>query len=162
DFVSTATGLACLAAVVRGLRGDPHLGDFYRDLSRALVLVLIPCAFVVAILLVATGVPMTWHGSVVAHSLEGLDQPIARGPAAALIPMKQLGTIGGGFFGPNSAHPFENPSPWSNLIEVVAIIVLPMAAIVAFGMMLKERAHAAVVFSVMLVPTLAAGAVSIW
>ena len=80
---------------------------------------------------------------------------IARGPAAALVPIKQLGTIGGGFFGPNSAHPFENPGPWSNLLEVVAIIVLPMAAIVAFGLMLRERAHAAVVFGVMLVPTLA-------
>jgi K+-transporting ATPase ATPase A chain len=160
DFVSTATGIACLVAVIRGLRGEAHLGDFYLDLSRATVLVLIPCALVVGGLLVAAGVPMTWQGAVEATTLDGGRATIARGPAAALIPMKQLGTIGGGFFGPNSAHPFENPGPWSNLVEVVSIIVLPMAAIVAFGLMTRERAHAAVIFAVMLIPTLAGAALA--
>jgi potassium-transporting ATPase potassium-binding subunit len=161
DFVSTATGIACLVAVIRGLRGESDLGDFYLDLSRATTLVLIPCALVVGGLLVAAGVPMTWQGAVDVTTLEGGHATIARGPAAALIPMKQLGTIGGGFFGPNSAHPFENPGPWSNLVEVVSIIVLPMAAIVAFGLMMRDRAHAAVVFGVMLLPTVAAAALAV-
>jgi len=162
DFVSTASGLACLAAVVRGLRGEANLGDFYLDLSRAIVLVLLPAALLVSLLLVASGVPMTWRGAVQATSLEGASETIARGPAAALVPIKQLGTIGGGFFGPNSAHPLENPTAWSNLVEVAAIIVLPMAAIVAFGLMIKDKKHAAVVFGVMLVPALAAAGLSIW
>jgi potassium-transporting ATPase potassium-binding subunit len=161
DFVSTATGIACLAAVIRGLRGESDFGDFYLDMSRATVLVLIPCALIVGGLLVAAGVPMTWQASVDATTLEGAHLSIARGPAAALIPMKQLGTIGGGFFGPNSAHPFENPGPWSNLVEVVSIIVLPMAAIVAFGLMMRERIHAAIIFGVMLVPTLAGGLLAV-
>jgi K+-transporting ATPase ATPase A chain len=162
DFVSTATGLACLAAVVRGLRGDEHLGDFYFDMMRGLVLVLVPLAAIVALALVATGVPMTFHARATAQTLEGPAQAIARGPAAALIAIKQLGTIGGGFFGPNATHPLENPTPWSNLLEEVAILLLPMAAIVMFGVMLRERRQAVVVFGVMLVPTLAAAALAIW
>lgn len=77
------------------------------------------------------------------------------------MPIKQLGTIGGGFFGPNLRHPFENPTPFSNLVEVAAIIVLPMAAIIAFGLMIKDRKHAAVIFGVMLVPALAAAGLAI-
>jgi K+-transporting ATPase ATPase A chain len=123
---------------------------------------LLPSALVVSLVLVASGVPMTWRGAARATSLEGVSETIARGPAAALVPIKQLGTIGGGFFGPNSAHPLENPTAWSNLVEVAAIIVLPMAAIVAFGLMIKDKKHAAVVFGVMLVPALAAAACSIW
>jgi K+-transporting ATPase ATPase A chain len=162
DFVSTATGMACLVAVIRGLRGQTDLGDFYFDMSRALVLVLLPCALLLGLFLAATGVPMTWRGSLAVTSLEGPPQTIARGPAAALVPMKQLGTIGGGFFGPNSAHPFENPTPWSNLWEVAAIILLPMAAVVTFGLMLKDRAHAAVVFGVMLLPTVVCAGLAVW
>jgi potassium-transporting ATPase potassium-binding subunit len=161
DFVSTASGLACLVAVVRGLRGDADLGDFYVDLSRGLVLLLVPLALIVSLVLVAGGVPMTWRGAAHVTSLEGASQMIARGPAAALVPIKQLGTIGGGFFGPNSAHPLENPTAWSNLVEVVAIIALPMAAIVAFGLMIKDRKHAAVIFGVMLAPALAAAGLAI-
>jgi K+-transporting ATPase ATPase A chain len=162
DFVSTASGLACLAAVVRGLRGDAHLGDFYVDVCRAIALVLLPMALFVAVLLSASGVPMTWRGAAQAKALEGVSTTIARGPAAALVPIKQLGTIGGGFFGPNSSHPLENPTAWSNLVEVASIIVLPMAAIVAFGLMINDRKHAAVVFGVMLVPAVAAAGISIW
>ena len=111
DFVSTATGLACMAAVVRGLRGDEHLGDFYLDLARGLVLVILPCALAVALLLIATGVPMTFHGALPVRTLEGAARTIVRGPAAALIAIKQLGTIGGGFFGPNSTHPLRTRPP---------------------------------------------------
>ena len=105
---------------------------------------------------------MTFHGALPVRTLEGAARTIARGPAAALIAIKQLGTIGGGFFGPNSTHPFENPTPWSNLLEVSAIIVLPMAAIVMLGRMLRDRRHAAVIFGVMLVPAVAGAAAAVW
>ena len=89
-------------------------------------------------------------------------QTIARGPVAALVAIKQAGTNGGGFFGPNSAHPFENPTPWSNLLSVVAIVVLPMASIVMAGLMLRNRRHATVIFGVMLALLVAGTSVAIW
>ena len=155
QFVTPACGLAVMLAVIRGLRGDRHFGDFYLDTARSLVLVLVPLSTVVAVLLVAAGVPMTFHGAAKASTLEPGSQVIARGPVAAEVSIKQLGTNGGGFFGPNSAHPYENPSPWSNLLEVVSIIIIPMASIVMFGKMIKDRAHAAVIFGVMLLLLLA-------
>src|SRR5206468_13039695 len=131
------------------------LGDFYVDLMRALGFVFVPLCILFALMLVACGMPMTFDGAVKATPIDGVaakmdTQTISRGPVAALVAIKQLGTNGGGFFGPNSAHPFENPSPWSNLIEIVSIVLLPMASLVMFGRMLKDRAHAAVVFGVML------------
>src|SRR5262249_4698178 len=90
-------------------------------------------------------------GAAQATTLDGeATQKIARGPVAALVAIKQLGTNGGGFFGPNSTHPYENPTPWSNLLELFSIIVLPMSSLVMFGRMLKDRAHALVVYGVML------------
>jgi K+-transporting ATPase ATPase A chain len=155
QFVTPAAGLAAMLAVVRGLRGEGHLGDFYVDLIRSLVHVFVPLCLIVALLLVACGVPMTFHGAASATPIDGTaarmeTQTIARGQVAALVAIKQLGTNGGGFFGPNSTHPLENPSPWSNLIEVVSIILLPMSSIVMLGLMLRNLKHAAVVFGVML------------
>jgi K+-transporting ATPase ATPase A chain len=150
QFVTPACGLAVMLAVIRGLRGECSLGDFYADLIRSLCFVLIPLSVVVATLLVATGVPMTLHGAVRASTLERTEQMIAVGPVAAEVAIKQLGTNGGGYFGPNSAHPFENPSPFSNLLEVAAILIVPMASIVMFGRMIADRAHATVIYGVML------------
>jgi K+-transporting ATPase ATPase A chain len=162
QLVTPACGLAVMLAVIRGLRGEKHLGDFYLDTARSLVFVLIPLSIAVAVLLVFTGMPMTFHGAVTATTLEGGSQTIARGPVAAEVAIKQLGTNGGGFFGPNSTHPFENPTPWSNLLEVTSIIVIPMAAIVMFGLMIRDRAHAAVVYGVMMTLLLAGAAIAIW
>ena len=162
DLVSAASGLACLLAVARGLRGDADLGDFYVDLTRSLVLVLVPLCLVVASALVASGVPMTGHGAARLRTLDGGEQVIARGPAAALIAAKQLMTVGGGFFGGNSAHPLENPTPWSNLLEVWSILLLPMAAIVLLGAMLRDRAHAVVVYAVMLAFLALGVAAAVW
>jgi K+-transporting ATPase ATPase A chain len=150
QFVTPACGLAAMLAVIRGLRGDAHMGDFYVDLIRGLVKVLIPLSVILAVILAATGVPMTFSQSIKANTLEHREQTIAVGPVAAEVAIKQLGTNGGGYFGPNSAHPFENPSPWSNLIEIVSIIIIPMASIVMFGLMINDRKHATVIFSVML------------
>ena len=167
QFVTPAAGLAVMLAVIRGLRGDKHMGDFYVDLMRILVFVFIPLCVILALFLVANGMPMTFEGAVKATPLDGAaakmeTQTICRGPVAALVAIKQIGTNGGGFFGPNSAHPFENPTPWSNLIEIVEIVVLPMSSLVMLGLMLKNRAHAAVIYGAMLAFLVAGVAVAIF
>ncbi len=149
QFVSAATGLAALCALARGLSGNPVLGNFYRDLLRATLLVLLPLALVVAVLLVLGGVPMTLEGALTAKTIEGPLQTIARGPVAAFVAIKQLGTNGGGFFGPNSAHPFENPTYLTNVIECMCILLLPMAAVWLFGRITGRMRDAAVIFAVM-------------
>lgn len=149
QFVSAAAGLAVLAALSRGLAGRA-LGNFFVDVQRATFLVLLPAAFIVAVLLLLTGLPMTFHGSVVATTLEGIQQTIARGPVAAFVSIKQLGTNGGGFFGPNSTHPLENPSFWSNVVQTVSIIIIPMACVWMFGRIIGRMKHAGVLFAVML------------
>ncbi len=161
QIVTPACGLAVMLAVIRGLRGERVLGDFYLDTIRGITLVLLPLAAVLAVALVASGVPMTFAGAAQASTLERGTQSIAMGPVAAELSIKQLGTNGGGFFGPNSAHPFENPSPWSNLLEVMSIIIIPMASIVMFGILIKDRAHALVIFGVMLALLLAGVAMAI-
>ena len=162
-FVTPAAGLCVMLATLRGLRGDAHMGDFYVDLMRGLLTVILPYCLIVAVLLVGMGVPMTFQGAAQATTLDGAatkfeTQNIARGPVAALVAIKQAGTNGGGFFGPNSAHPFENPSPWSNLLSIVSIVMLPMASIVMAGLMLRNMKHALVLYGVMLA-FLVAGAV---
>jgi potassium-transporting ATPase potassium-binding subunit len=149
QFVSAATGIAALTALARGLAGKTLLGNFYRDLMRATFLVLLPLAVVAAVLLLLGGVPMTLQGSATAKTLEGALQPIARGPVAAFVAIKQLGTNGGGFFGPNSAHPFENPSFFTNLVECLGIILIPMASVWMFGRITGRMRHAIIVFGVM-------------
>jgi potassium-transporting ATPase potassium-binding subunit len=113
------------------------------------VLVFLPLALLFGFAFVLTGVPMTLAGSASATTLEGLSQTIARGPVAAVLAIKQLGTNGGGFFGPNCAHPFENPSALSNLLANVAILLLPMAAVWFFGHGVRSRRQAGTVFAVM-------------
>jgi K+-transporting ATPase ATPase A chain len=149
QFVTPAIGLAALLAVTRGLRGDPHLGNFYLDLWRGVVCVFVPLSLVVAVLLMAGGVPMTLEGNATVTTLEGGEQTIARGPVAAVVAIKQLGTNGGGFSGTNSAHPFENPSAWTNSLECVCILLVPMACVVMFGRMIGNKRHAAVIYGVM-------------
>jgi K+-transporting ATPase ATPase A chain len=159
-FVSAAVGFCALAAVTRGLRGDAHMGNFYLDMWRAVAYVFLPASLIMGILLMGTGVPMTFRGAERAVTLEpgsmGVEndrpqpQVIARGPVAAVIPIKHLGTNGGGFFGANGAHPFENPSAWSNFMEVVNILLFPFSLVIAFGRMLKNMRHAAVIYGVMM------------
>jgi len=150
QFHTPAIGLAALLAMTRGLRGDKDMGNFYVDLWRCTVYVLLPLAFVVGVLLIIGGMPMTLLGNAKVTGLDGVEQVIARGPVAAIVAIKQLGTNGGGYFGPNSTHPFENPNAWTSLLESVCIILLPMSAVVMFGRMLSNLRHAAVIFSVML------------
>jgi potassium-transporting ATPase potassium-binding subunit len=152
QFVTPAVGFAALVAIIRGLRGDRDLGNFYLDLWRGVMYVFLPLAFILAVLLIAAGMPMTLEGNATADTLEQptVVQSLARGPVAAVVAIKQLGTNGGGFFGANSCHPFENPNAWTNFLECVAIILVPVASLVMLGRMLNNFRHAAVIFGVML------------
>ncbi|MGC1300872.1 MAG: potassium-transporting ATPase subunit KdpA [Caulobacteraceae bacterium] len=135
NFVSAASGIAVAAALARAFaanRGDT-LGNFWADLTRSILYILLPISIVFALVLVATGVPQTLLAQVTAHTVEGAKQGISLGPVASQEIIKQLGTNGGGFFGANSAHPFENPNAWSNLIEEVAMNAVGFACVFAFG-----------------------------
>ncbi len=150
QFVSAGTGMAALAAVSRGFAGKPSMGNFYSDLKRSVLFVLLPLALIEAILLLLTGVPMTFQGSINATTIEGIPQIIARGPIAAFVAIKQLGTNGGGFFGVNSAHPFENPGYFSNWVECLSIILIPMASVWVFGRITGKMKHVVILFGIML------------
>ncbi len=150
QFVSAATGIAALAALARGIAGQASMGNFFLDLQRATFCVLLPLAILVALALALSGVPMTFEGAAHVTTLEGVAQTIARGPAAAFVAIKQLGTNGGGFFGPNSTHPLENPNFWSNGFSMIAIIIIPMACVWMFGRIIGRMKHAGVIFAVML------------
>jgi K+-transporting ATPase ATPase A chain len=147
QFVSAATGIAALAALARGLAGRETMGNFFVDLQRASFLVLLPVALIVASLMVIWGMPMTLEGAAQATALEGAEQTIARGPVAAFLTIKQLGTNGGGFFGPNSTHPFENPNFWTNGLAMISIILIPMACVWMFGRIVGRMRHATVVLA---------------
>ena len=149
QFVSAATGLAALSAIARALGPTGQIGNFYRDAARVTVLLLLPLAVVLALALMVIGVPMTFEGAAVAQTLEGVTQTIARGPVAAMVAIKQLGTNGGGYFGPNSTHPLENPSFVGAVLENIAILLIPMASVGMFGRLIGRLRHAAVVFAVM-------------
>ncbi|WP_283681343.1 potassium-transporting ATPase subunit KdpA [Parablautia sp. Marseille-Q6255] len=140
-FTSAASGYAACMAFCRGLSGR-KLGNFYKDMVRTTTRILIPGAFLVGLLLVSQGTPQTFAANVTVETIEGKYQDIAMGPVAALESIKHLGTNGGGFFGANSATPFENPTVISNITEMISMMLLPGACIVTFGLMLHERRKA--------------------
>ena len=135
NFVSAATGLAMAWALVRAFaRSEAKtIGNFWADLTRVVLYVLLPISVVGAIALILCGVPQTLLGSVDATTLEGVKQTISLGPVASQEIIKELGTNGGGFFNANSAHPFENPNALSDIIETWALLVIPVASVLAFG-----------------------------
>jgi potassium-transporting ATPase potassium-binding subunit len=135
NFLSAATGLAMAFALVRAFArsSSTTVGNFWVDLTRITVYILLPISVVGAFALLFCGVPDTLAGSVDATTLEGAKQTISLGPVASQEIIKELGTNGGGFFNANSAHPFENPNIWSNIIENVALLVIPVASVLAFG-----------------------------
>jgi K+-transporting ATPase ATPase A chain len=153
QFVSAGVGLAVVAAIIRGIArrgGGVGLGNFWRDLYRSIVYILLPLAVVVAVILIWQGVPQTFHGHATATTLQGATQEIARGPVASQIAIKQLGTNGGGFYSSNSGVPFENPTGLSNFVEMLAILLIPAAQVFMFGRMVLARRHAWAVFAAML------------
>lgn len=138
NFQSAAVGIAAAVAMARGLtRRDRAgtLGNFWRDLVRLNLYVLLPVCLVYALVLVASGVPQTWGPSIEARTLDGAEQLLAVGPVASQVAIKMLGTNGGGFFNANAAHPFENPSPWINFVQMLSIFVLPAGLVHTYGRM---------------------------
>ncbi|MBW4636682.1 MAG: potassium-transporting ATPase subunit A [Gloeocapsa sp. UFS-A4-WI-NPMV-4B04] len=144
-FTSAATGLAVGIAFIRGLTGRP-LGNFYVDLTRSITRILLPISIIGALLLLILGVPQTFAAPAVVTTLEGVTQYIARGPVAAFEMIKQLGENGGGFFGINAAHPFENPNSATNLIETLAMISIPAALIHTYGIFANNTKQAWLLF----------------
>lgn len=154
-FTTPATGIAVVMAFMRGLTGQRSIGNYYVDLVRAHTRVLIPLAIVVTLLLVSQGVPQTMEPTATATTISGTEQQIARGPVASLVSIKHLGTNGGGFFGVNSSHPFENPTPLTNVIEILSMFLIPAALPFTFGFLAKSRKQGWVIFGAMFVMFLA-------
>ncbi|OLV18923.1 potassium-transporting ATPase subunit KdpA [Deinococcus marmoris] len=162
QFVTPAVGMAALFAVLRGLKGQTNVGNYYLDVTRA-VGILVPSAFVLALLLTSQGVPSTYGGAKVARLVEAqtvegkavTTQTIPVGPVAAMVAIKQLGTNGGGWYGPNSSVPLENPTPLSNLFSMVSIIVFPISLVFASGLFLNRRRFGGAILAVMSVTSAA-------
>jgi K+-transporting ATPase ATPase A chain len=161
-FLSAAVGLCALAAIIRALRSDSNVGNFFVDMWRVVVYMFLPAAFVISLIFLAQGMPMTYQNAYQVNTLEPAamgtqdngqpkQQTIVIGPLAAFVPMKMMGTNGGGFFGMNSAHPFENPSAGTNFFTTFCMMLFPMALVLMYGRMLKRLRHSIVIFSVMLI-----------
>jgi K+-transporting ATPase ATPase A chain len=153
NFASAAVGLAIAIALVRGItrRMSPTIGNFWVDVTRVTLYVLLPIAFIAAILLVSQGVPQTWAGAATVTGLEGHPQSIYLGPIASQEAIKELGTNGGGIVNANSAHPFENPTPVTNLLEQLLILVIPFSLTATFGVMAGDRRQGWAIFAAMAV-----------
>ena len=164
NFFSAATGIVVLLALVRGLTRArfPTIGNFWADLVRSTVYILLPLSLVLALLLVSQGVVQTFSGYPTVTTLEGASQVVPLGPAASQIAIKQLGTNGGGFFGANSAHPFENPTPLSNFLELLAIILIPAAIVYTYGVLVGNRRQGYSIYAAMMAVVLAGLAVALW
>ncbi|MEK3826440.1 potassium-transporting ATPase subunit KdpA [Paenibacillus sp. FSL K6-1558] len=149
-FTSAATGFAVAIAFIRGLVGRrDDLGNFYVDLVRSITRIFLPLSLIVALFLVFQGVPQTLAGAVKATTLEGAQQTITRGLVASLESIKHIGTNGGGWFGTNAAHPFENPTALSNLVHIVCMMLLPTALVYAFGLIVNNRKQGWTLFAAM-------------
>ncbi|WP_281688708.1 potassium-transporting ATPase subunit KdpA [Pseudomonas citronellolis] len=164
NFVSPAVGLAVLVVLARGIarKSTQHLGNFWVDLTRATLYGLLPLCLILALLLVWQGVPQTFLDYVHATTLQGAEQSIPLGPAASQIAIKQLGTNGGGFFGVNSAHPFENPTAWANLFELASIILIPAALVFTFGHYVKDLRQSRAILGCMLLLFVVGLGVALW
>ncbi|HLY09308.1 MAG TPA: potassium-transporting ATPase subunit KdpA [Planctomycetota bacterium] len=159
-FTSASIGFCCLVVIIRCFRSDPHVGNFFVDMWRVMAYVFLPVAFLFGILCVQQGAPMNFRYAQDVQTLEpgamGADekgqpkpQTLITGPLAAFIPMKQLGTNGGGYYGMNSCHPYENPTGLINWFQTVAMMLFPMSLVLMFGRMLNRLRHAWVLFGVM-------------
>jgi K+-transporting ATPase ATPase A chain len=161
QFTSAAVGFCALTAIVRAFRGEKTLGNYFVDMWRVVVYAFLPMAFIIGIIYIQQGMPMTHQSAYQVSTLEptamGTDdkgqakqQTVVVGPVAAVIPIKMLGTNGGGFFGMNSAHPFENPTAVTNFVTTFAMMLFPFALVLMYGRMLGRPRHAGVIFSVMM------------
>jgi potassium-transporting ATPase potassium-binding subunit len=157
NFVSAATGIAIVIALTRGLARHTAstLGNFWADMVRSVVYILLPMSIVLALVLVSQGVIQNFSNPVVATTLVGETQTLPQGPAASQIAIKQLGTNGGGFFNTNSSHPYENPTPISNFLQMFSILLIPAALTYTYGVMVGSQRQGWVIFAAMLILLLA-------
>ncbi|HKV55773.1 MAG TPA: potassium-transporting ATPase subunit KdpA [Candidatus Binataceae bacterium] len=164
NFVSAAAGIAVAIAVIRGFvrRNAKTLGNFWVDLTRATLWVLLPISIIGALVLVWQGVPQNFNAYTHVKTVEGASQVIAQGPVASQEIIKELGTNGGGFFNANSAHPYENPTPLTNLLEMFAIFIIGAAFTHTFGQMAGDRRQGWVLFGVMMILFLGGASAAIW
>jgi potassium-transporting ATPase potassium-binding subunit len=164
NFASAAVGMCAAVALIRGIarRSGGRIGNFYVDLIRGTLYLFIPFSFVLALLFVQQGVLQNFHAYVHAATLEGGAQTIPMGPVASQEAIKQLGTNGGGFFNANSAHPFENPTPWSNFLQIVAIFLIPAGLTSYFGRQVKNERHGWAVWAAMFVLFIGGAATAYW
>ena len=152
QFITAACGMAALAGVFKAMaaKTTQTIGNFWVYLVKSTTRILMPLSLLVGILLVINGTPMSFDGKQTITTLEGQEQVISQGPTAAIVPIKQLGTNGGGYFGVNSSHPLENPNAFTNMLECWSILILPMAMVFALGFYLKRRKLAWTIYGVML------------
>ena len=164
NFVSAAVGIAVAIALVRGItrRRSETIGNFWVDLTRSTTRILLPLALVLAVALAGLGVVQTLHGPADAHTVAGATQAIFRGPVASQEAIKELGTNGGGPLNANSAHPFENPSGLTNLLEMWALLAIPFALTFAFGRLVGDRRQGWAIFAAMLALWVGAAALATW
>lgn len=149
-FTSAATGFAAAAAFIRGITGRTKtVGNFFVDIIRLITRILLPASIIVTLLLVWQGVPQTLSSNQTVTTLEGTLQDIPLGPVASLEAIKHIGTNGGGFFGANASHPFENPTPITNTIHILCMLLLPTSLVYAFGLMLRNKKQGWVIFAAM-------------
>ena len=152
QFITAATGMAALAGIFRAMAAKTtrDFGNFWALLVKSCTRILLPLALVVGFILIIEGVPMGFDGKMEVTTLEGQTQMISQGPTAAIVPIKQLGTNGGGYFGVNSSHPLENPTFLTNMTDCWSILIIPMAMVFALGFYLKRKKLAYTIFGVML------------
>jgi K+-transporting ATPase ATPase A chain len=159
-FLSASIGFCALAAIIRAFRGEATVGNFFVDMWRVAIYIYLPVALIFGVIFMQQGMPMTFNSAEVATTLEpgsmGLDdkgaakpQTIIVGPVAAVVPIKMLGTNGGGFYGMNGAHPLENPTATSNFFTTLAMMLFPFALVLMYGRMLKRVRHSVVIYAVM-------------
>ena len=164
NFLSAATGIAVAVSVIRGFvrKTTSFIGNFWADLTRGVLYILLPLSLILSLLLVSQGVTQTLNGSIMASTIEGSTQVIAVGPVASQEAIKQIGTNGGGFFNVNSAHPLENPSPLTGFLEMLGLMLIPAALPFMLGAMLKNRRQGAALFASMIFLYLAGLAIFAW
>src|SRR5258705_6538212 len=164
NFFSAASGIAVAMALVRGFarHSTQRIGNFWVDMTRATLYVLLPLSIVMALVLVSQGVIQNFAPYTKVATIEGGTQTIAQGPVASQEAIKMLGTNGGGFFNANSAHPFENPTPLTNFLETFAIFLIPAGMTFTFGKMVKDTRQGWALFAAMSVLFLAGVGVAMW